>query len=82
MFRCIFFLRGFKIGFLAVSRRRLSPTSSKTVVMSPQLHGGVFLPDVFSFTTLLGAKSDSDTAWRRAIAVLAEMEESLRGLRG
>eukprot|EP00434_Breviolum_minutum_P042105 symbB.v1.2.037462.t1/scaffold5542.1/size26012/1 len=39
----------------------------------------VFLPDVFSFTTLLGAKSDSDTAWRRAIAVLEEMEDGTLG---
>lgn len=51
-------------------------------VMSPQLHGGVFLPDVFSFTTLLGSKSDSDTAWRRAIVVLEQMEEIYRGVEG
>ena len=49
-------------------------------VIFPQLHGGVFLPDVFSCTTLLGAKSDSDTAWRRAIVVLEQMEEIPRGL--
>ena len=61
--------------FWGVKTTTMSPTSSKTVVMSPQLHGGVFLPDVFSFTTLLGAKSDSDTAWRRAIVVLEQMEE-------
>lgn len=45
-------------------------------------HGGVFLPDVFSFTTLLGTKSDSDTAWRRAIVVLEQMEEIYRGVDG
>lgn len=86
MFRCIFFLRGFKIGvFGGYSRRRrrfVQRAAKPCVSCLLSCHGGVFLPDVFSFTTLLGTKSDSDTAWRRAIVVLEQMEEIYRGVDG
>lgn len=84
MFRCFFSSRPQNRGFWAVQSTTTESNEQQNRVSSCLLscHGGVFLPDVFSFTTLLGTKSDSDTAWRRAIVVLEQMEEIYRGVEG